>query len=1261
MANEYLTRTPTSSGNEKVWTLSAWIKTNDTSNTNYLFGYFDEGASPIPRGSIQFNESNVDGKTTVGWNPTGSSWYQTQTEGLHRDSGNWLHLCIAVDTTKTDEGDGIRMYFNGAKESATSYLGTWGSGAAALNVNTGFNRFDIEHYINAFSLSSGRGKVQYSDFFWVDGQALGPDVFGFYKDGDGYVSAGSTMSTDFRPGQWMPHSPSKIKKDINRKGGFGANGFYLPMNDNSNPGADFHCDPNSIITLKGEDLPQPRNGAPTTSDAYVSEVRKEIGGLGFAGCVKFDGTDDYLTVPSSDDFNFGTGDFTIEAFCYRLGGFFSIFDHQMGLGNFTIFSYVNGPIQVYNNQFLSSGVNPGNRKWFHLAVVRQSGTLSFYIDGFKASTTHTFTHNFTTAGVNIGMTNYGERSRGFVSNLRVIKGTALYTSDFTPPTSPLTNVTNTKLLCCQSSTSATAAAVIPTGSISAVGGAHATTSELTGSIVLAVPGISGGLSNGYGDYSASIKGDGSNRTGTASGNIALNTIMHSHYGSGIRVSGSGNSNATGGLLEFASNTDFNLGSGDFTFEGWLYSHTSIQDSGVFGIGSGGVEPFLSWTNGVLKYRHNQTVALTAPFTVATEQWHHVVLQRYFGQLSLIINGVVAAAGPDGGEVYDQSALLIGSWASSRTYGFDGDIQDVRLYKGIAKYTQSGGFDVPKPWAPRGIEEFRTTADTCKNNFATLNGLDFNSSTTALSDGNLTMNATSNNGRVRSATYNVPNSGKYYFEFYEQVLSISSTNYIAIQSIKDTSITQQYRGYGYIYTDSVQATGYDSIDQGDLIGVGIDADNGTVSFYNNGTLVATVTSSTVDHVRGATLVSYLPRGAGSYPPGDTRVFNFGQNPTFSGQVTAGTNADASGKGLFKYAVPSGYSALCEDNLPTPAIADPGDHFKCVLYTGDNSAGRRISDVGFQPDLVWIKARNATPSHVLTDSVRGIGHQLSSDDSGVEVDSGTLYLTGFANNGFDLNDGANSGGNTTGRDYVAWCWKAGGPAVTNGDGSRNTQVSVNRTAGFSIGTFTGDVANTHTIGHGLGKVPSMIIVKERTGNSGWGVYHKDRGNTKVSYLNAPDSEYTESGDTASWNTTDPTSSVFSVGKNGATNDNTLVFYAWAEIEGFSKFGSYVGNANTSQDGPFVYCGFKPAWIMMKNVDASGSWVIMDNSRCSTNPNNNHLLANSSNKQSVSNMRVDFVSNGFKITNLTTNYTDINGSGNDIIFAAFAESPFQTANAK
>jgi hypothetical protein len=297
--------------------------------------------------------------------------------------------------------------------------------------------------------------------------------------------------------------------------------------------------------------------------------------------------------------------------------------------------------------------------------------------------------------------------------------------------------------------------------------------------------------------------------------------------------------------------------------------------------------------------------------------------------------------------------------------------------------------------------------------------------------------------------------------------------------------------------------------------------------------------------------------------------------------------------------------------------------------------------------------------MIDSVRGLGH-LNPDVASTESTTGTLYASGYADNGFDLNDGANSGGNTTGRTYVAWCWKAGGPAVSNTDGSITSQVSANQDAGFSIVSYTGNNTDGATIGHGLGKKPSFMIVKERTGASGWFVYHKDLGATKFLALHDTLAAGTETGSGSCWFATEPTSSVFTVGANGATNENNrpIISYCWTEIEGFSKFGSYVGNDDP--DGPFVYCGFKPAFVMTKRTDTTGEWWMYDSSRGSTNPIPRMLLADSSGTENEdsSSYLLDFLSNGFKIR---AGLAALNGDGGTFIFMAFAESPFQTANAK
>ena len=258
--------------------------------------------------------------------------------------------------------------------------------------------------------------------------------------------------------------------------------------------------------------------------------------------------------------------------------------------------------------------------------------------------------------------------------------------------------------------------------------------------------------------------------------------------------------------------------------------------------------------------------------------------------------------------------------------------------------------------------------------------------------------------------------------------------------------------------------------------------------------------------------------------------------------------------------------------------------------------------------------------------------------------------FDADGFSV--GSASGFNLSGASHVAWCWKAGGAAVSNTDGTITSQVSANQTAGFSIVSYTGNGILGATIGHGLNKKPSIVIIRNRdTAGTDWG-YLTDviDGSNVFSYLNTTNAFGSSS--------TVFTSDTFSVGSGNNGNENTkrLIAYCWAEIEGFSKFGSYVGNLNA--DGPFVYCGFKPAWVMIKRTDDTSNWNIRDSSRNSTNPTNLYLLANLNDPEGVTSSEIDFLSNGFKIRNTSTAF---NASGGTYIFAAFAESPFTTANAK
>ena len=349
------------------------------------------------------------------------------------------------------------------------------------------------------------------------------------------------------------------------------------------------------------------------------------------------------------------------------------------------------------------------------------------------------------------------------------------------------------------------------------------------------------------------------------------------------------------------------------------------------------------------------------------------------------------------------------------------------------------------------------------------------------------------------------------------------------------------------------------------------------------------------------------------------------------------------------------------MPTPTIPAGNLFMNATTYTG-TSATQVITNgaagASFQPDLVWMKARNNANYHWLTNSVTGTGEYLSSNDTIAARTGVTDALTSFNSNGFSL--GVNTsdayvaaGVNYTGRTYVGWQWKAGGTAVTNTSGTISSQVSANTTSGFSVVTYTGSGSNG-TVGHGLGVAPSMIIVKRRdAGSSGWSVYFTTLA---AGYVLSLQSTGAQANSPTRFTTTLPTSTVFSIGTDSDLNASagTYVAYCWSEIAGFSKFGSYTGNG--SADGPFVYTGFRPKFVMIKSTTTSVPWVMYDTSRDPYNVMTSNLYPNLANAEGVG-ITIDFLSNGFKPR---TSAGDVNPSGN-AIYIAFAENPFKYANAR
>jgi len=345
---------------------------------------------------------------------------------------------------------------------------------------------------------------------------------------------------------------------------------------------------------------------------------------------------------------------------------------------------------------------------------------------------------------------------------------------------------------------------------------------------------------------------------------------------------------------------------------------------------------------------------------------------------------------------------------------------------------------------------------------------------------------------------------------------------------------------------------------------------------------------------------------------------------------------------------------------PTIKKPNQYFDATLYTGNGSA-RSITNAGsFKPDFVWNKPRSFGTSPVnghntLYDSVRGATKELYSDLTSSEATT-AQSLTSFNSNGFSV--GTEARNNNNGSTYVAWQWRAGeGTTTVNTSGSTSSNVSVSTTAGFSIVTYTG-TGSVATIGHGLGVAPKMIIVKNRTigtaGDGAWMVFHASIGNTQYLSLNTTAAAATA---TNRWNNTSPTSTVFTVATTGAVNDpsNNYVAYCFAEIAGFSAFGSYTGNG--SSDGPFVYTGFRPKFVLTKRTNGGGDdWTLFDTARNTYNLSTLLLRPNSSVAEQSNS--IDILSNGFKWRQGGSNGNETSGT---YIYMAFAEAPFKHSSAR
>ena len=662
-----------------------------------------------------------------------------------------------------------------------------------------------------------------------------------------------------------------------------------------------------------------------------------------------------------------------------------------------------------------------------------------------------------------------------------------------------------------------------------------------------------------------------------------------------------------------------------------------------------------------------------------------------------------------GQQYDPSYFgytepLTGIWRPKRyegaygTNGFHLDFSDNTSTTTVGHDKSGNG----NHWALVNLGTEDALLDTPTNNFATLHmmGTGF-SSGAGFNEGNRKVTTGSSGGgryldrnAISSYTFN---KGKWYAE-----IRTDSGNYAnKFIGVAPWQLMLNPEGnnnkYCYIYTDDgnrylrtagseSNATYGGSSTNGDIIGIFIDMDASTprVYFSENGQWAngsgAWNQASPSAYIElgdqfftediDRNLVGYcgfsICSASGSLS--QVMVANFGQDSTFAGSTTAGGFKDSTGIGDFKYAVPSGALALCSKNLirlnkergTACKILNPKKHFEVLTYTGNDSSDRDIGGLQFKPDFVWIKNRPNADWHHLVDVVRGANKVMfSNTDDNDDTDNTNGHVNHFNSDGFNVDAGAQGNTNENNENYVAWCWKGGGDPVSNSDGTITTTISANQEAGFSIVGWSGNGSAGATLGHGLGKKPKMIIVKRRTGGAqDWFMDVGEIENARGGRYWRLKGSISPQTDTNVFPTTNPTSTVFSVGADSGVNasGSTYIAYVWTDIPGYSAFGTYRGNGDT--DGQYITTGFKPRFVMTKRSAVDG-WMMWDSQRSGGHNlihNRNgagHADAESTAISSGTSL-CDFYGNGFKWRGQSN---DTNGDGDNYVYMCFAEETFTT----
>jgi hypothetical protein len=674
---------------------------------------------------------------------------------------------------------------------------------------------------------------------------------------------------------------------------------------------------------------------------------------------------------------------------------------------------------------------------------------------------------------------------------------------------------------------------------------------------------------------------------------------------------------------------------------------------------------LMYINGnvVTAFTTNNTLTLNTDYGINQAAAHRVASESLSGGFGNFDGYMTDINFIDGQALtpssFGETDTTTGSWkpkAYTGTYGTNGfylKFSDIATtsgsnaglgkdFSGNANYWTTNNISVTAGTTYDAMIDSPTLTSATVANYAVMNPLVRLYGTATLSDANLKINDTSTGGGAGYATIAVT-SGKFYYEFTPSAVGKTSGMGVTFASTYSFGYDGCYVNNGSVSnTTGGSAATYASYTTNDVIGVAFDADAGKVWFYKNGTIQA-----------------------GDPVAGTGSAFTWAANSlvtaTYAMDNSAGTvgiNANF-GQRPFAYTPPTGFVRLNTYNLPDSTIKKGNTVMDATLYTGTGSTQTITNAAGFKPDFVWVKTRSSgSYGHALFDSVRGTPRRLASNLTEAENTTGSFgQVSAFNSNGFTVATGSSDFGETGANTltYVGWQWQAGqGSTSSNTSGSITSTVSVNTTAGFSIVTYTGN-GSSATVGHGLGVAPKMIIVKNRSGAENWMVYRSD--------FSAPASDYMQLNTTGAkstfsniWGGT-ATSSLFYLGGSYATlnsSGNNYVAYCWAAIPGFSAFGSYTGNGNA--DGPMIFTGFRPKFIMTKRTDTINDWAIIDTSRSSYNVSSAVLFPDLSDAEQASgNLTIDVLSNGFKLRATSTNT-----AGGNYIYACFASNPFKNSNA-